>query len=114
MSSGMKTATLAVTGATIIDATGRAPVKDGVIVIDGGRIANIGGRETPVPGGARKIDARGKYVIPGLMNANVHLFGVLLSVERLARHLGNPDEIIVEAAQVALKNGLTTVFDTYG
>jgi imidazolonepropionase-like amidohydrolase len=105
---------LAVTGATVIDGNGGAPIKDGVIVIERSRITTVGGRGTPVPPDARKIDARGKFVIPGLMNANVHLFGVLLTLERLARHLVHPEEIIIEGAQVALKNGLTTVFDTWG
>jgi imidazolonepropionase-like amidohydrolase len=105
---------LAITGATVIDATGSAPIRDGVVVIEGGRIAAAGSADTPVPAGVHRIDARGKYVIPGLMNANVHLFSVSLSVERLARHMVDPDEVIVEAAQVALKNGMTTVFDTWG
>jgi imidazolonepropionase-like amidohydrolase len=109
-----ETPTLVIAGATVIDATGRAPIENCTLVLEAGRIAAIGGRDVPVPTGAKKIDARGKYVIPGFMNANVHLFGVLLSAERLARHLVNPDEIIVESAQIALKNGLTTVFDTYG
>jgi len=105
---------LAIVGATIIDATGRAPIENGVMLIEGRRIAAVGGRDLPIPDDARTIDAAGKYVIPGFMNANVHLFGIFASAERLARHLGNPDEIIVEAAQVALKTGQTTVFDTYG
>jgi imidazolonepropionase-like amidohydrolase len=106
--------TLAITGATIIDATGQPPIEDGIIVMNSGRFTAIGDRKTSIPPDSRKIDARGKYAIPGLMNANVHLFGVLLTLERLCRHLVNPDEIIVESAQVALKNGLTTVFDTWG
>ena len=47
------------------------------------------------------------------MDANVHLvYGV--SVEFLARYEGRFEELIAEAAQVGLANGLTTVFDSWG
>jgi imidazolonepropionase-like amidohydrolase len=105
--------TLAVSGATIVDGNGGTPVSDGVIVIEKGRIAAIGDRSTTVPAHGRVIDGTGKYVIPGLMDANVHLYWAM-SVERLARHMGHYEDIIAEAAQVALRGGLTTVFDTWG
>src|SRR5207247_1082079 len=103
---------IAISGATIIDGTGAAPVADGVIVIDGERIVAVGGRGTPIPDGAKRIDARGRYVIPGLMNANVHLSMGVLTAERAARHMHDIESVVIEAAQVALKYGLTTVFDT--
>jgi imidazolonepropionase-like amidohydrolase len=60
------------------------------------------------------VDVSGKYVIPGLIDANVHLLlhfdpDVLLRYEP-----GEYDELVLEAAQVALKAGLTTVCDTWG
>jgi imidazolonepropionase-like amidohydrolase len=108
---------LAITGATVIDATGRPPIDGGVILLDKGRIAKVGDRSTTIPAGFERIDARGKYAIPGLMNANVHLSSGILSIERTLRHMhneGEVEDIIVEAAQMALRNGLTTVFDTCG
>lgn len=114
MMKSSSTPPLAIVGATIIDATGGPAIENGTLITEDGRIAVIGGADVPIPAKATRIDARGKYVIPGLMNANVHLFGVFASADRLARHWPNPDELIVESAQVALKNGLTTVFDTYG
>jgi imidazolonepropionase-like amidohydrolase len=66
-----------------------------------------------IPSGAREISVTGKYVIPGLMDANVHLvYGA--SIEFMARYEGRFEDLIIEAAQVALKNGLTTVFDSWG
>lgn len=106
-------ATLAVVGATIIDGNGGAPIRDGTIVIEDGRIAAVGNWSLPIPTQAKKLLAKGKYVIPGLMDANVHLHWST-SLERLARHLGQYEQLIAEAAQIALKGGLTTVFDTYG
>lgn len=106
--------TLAVTGGTIIDATGRAPIADGVVLIRDGRIAAVGpAREVSVPAGAARIDARGRYVIPGLMDANLHLF-LNADLETLIKYEDRYDEIVLEAAQIALKTGQTTVFDTWG
>ena len=103
-----------ISGATIIDGTGGEPVRDGVIVVDGGRIAAIGPRNAvQVPAGARTIDATGKHVIPGLMDANVHLM-LGSSIEYIVRYEGRYEELIEEAAQIALRNGLTTVFDSWG
>ena len=105
---------LLVSGATIIDGVAQKPLQGRSIWIEEGRIKAIGARdELGVPPRAKVIDARGKYVIPGLMNANVHLFG-LQPLESIARYTGRYEELIAEAAQVALKSGLTTVFDTYG
>ena len=104
----------AITGATIIDGTGRDPVRDGVIVIRDGKIAAIGPKaSTAVPPGAQVINASGKHVIPGLMDANVHLM-LGSAIEFIVRYEGRYEDLIEEAAQVALKNGLTTVFDSWG
>lgn len=106
--------TLAVTGATVIDGTGNAPIADAVVLIADGRIAAVGpAREVAVPAGARRIDARGKFVIPGLMDANLHLF-LNADLETLIKYEDRYDEIVLEAAQIALKAGQTTVFDTWG
>lgn len=106
--------TIAVTGGTVIDATGRPPIADGVVLIKDGRITAVGPAATvTVPAGAQRIDAHGKFVIPGLMDANLHL-GLNIDVETLIRMEDRYDEIVLEGAQLALKSGMTTVFDTWG
>ena len=106
--------TVAVTGGTVIDGTGAAPVEDGVVVFANGRITAAGpASTTPVPAGATTIDAGGKYVIPGLIDGNLHLF-LNLDLETLILHEHRLHEIVLEAAQIALKTGQTTVFDTWG
>jgi imidazolonepropionase-like amidohydrolase len=105
---------LAVIGGTVIDATGRPPLEDTVVLVEAARISGIGkSGELAVPNGAQVIDAHGRFVIPGLMNANVHLFGDIRP-ESLAQHWGQYEDIVLEAAQIALKGGLTTVLDTWG
>jgi len=64
--------TTVLTGATLIDGTGKAPVPASVVVIEGDRIKAVGGKETPVPAGATVIDLSGKFLIPGLVDSHVH------------------------------------------
>ena len=111
---GAADGSLVITGGTLIDGTGAAPVRDAVIVIDNGRFVAAGRRsDVTVPAGAREINAPGKFIIPGLMDANVHLI-LGSSIEFIVRHEDRYEDLIEEAAQIALKNGLTTVFDSWG
>ena len=65
----------ALVGGTVVDGTGADSLADAVVVIDGARIAAVGPRRTTaVPDGARVIDARGKWIIPGLIDAHIHFF----------------------------------------
>ena len=52
-------------------------------------------------------------MIPGLMDANLHLY-LNGDLESLIRYEGRYHEIGLEGAQIALKTGQTTVFDTWG
>ena len=69
--------TYAIVGATLIDATGRAPVPDSVVLIRDGRIVAAGGRaEVPVAAGMPTVDGRGKTLLPGLWEMHTHASGV--------------------------------------
>lgn len=61
-----------ITGATLIDGTGRAAIPDSVIVIEGDKITTIGGRGTSYPINANVINAAGKFIIPGLVDSHTH------------------------------------------
>ena len=66
--------TVAFVGATIIDGTDAAPLKDGVIVVTDGRIQTVGPRsDVTLPQEAEVIDVAGKYIMPGLINAHGHV-----------------------------------------
>jgi len=71
-------ATVAIVGATLIHPQrdgAQARTADTTIVIEDNRIASIAPvKEAVVPNGATVIDARGKYVVPGLVDAHVHFF----------------------------------------
>jgi imidazolonepropionase-like amidohydrolase len=89
---------LALTHATVIDATGGPVLKDQTVVVIGGRIQTIGrSSEVKIPGGATLVDATGKFVVPGLWDAHVH-----------TRYQGIP------FLSLFLVNGITSVRDTAG
>ncbi|HET7209154.1 MAG TPA: amidohydrolase family protein [Terriglobales bacterium] len=58
---------------TVIDTETGKEATDQTVVISGGKIAEIGaGKDVAVPSGARIVDGRGKYLIPGLWDMHVH------------------------------------------
>jgi imidazolonepropionase-like amidohydrolase len=64
---------LAITGVTVIDATGAPARPDMTVVVTGDRITALGKPgEVGVPEGARVVDGKGKYLIPGLWDMHVH------------------------------------------
>ncbi len=62
----------AIRAGTLIDGTGAAPVRNAVIVIQGDRITAVGAN-VQVPAGATVIDLSGETVLPGFVDAHVHL-----------------------------------------
>jgi len=62
----------AITGATIFDGEG-ARIDNGTIVLADGRIQAVGGADTPIPEGATRIDAAGRFVTPGVIDIHSHL-----------------------------------------
>jgi len=69
---------IAIVGATVIHpelGLPRAVARDSTVIIDGNRIVRVGpAKSTPAPRGARLIDGKGKWVVPGLIDAHVHFF----------------------------------------
>lgn len=62
------------THATVIDGTGTGPQKDVTLVIENGRIREVGpSSKVPVPAGAAVVDLTGKFVVPGIINAHGHV-----------------------------------------
>jgi imidazolonepropionase-like amidohydrolase len=60
------------TGATIIDGTGKPAIAKATLVVRNGRIEAVG-PSVRAPAGAMLIDATGKTIIPGLVNAHGHV-----------------------------------------
>ncbi len=65
--------TTVITGGTLIDGTGRAPLKNAVVIIEANKFTAVGKRgKVRVPLGARTINAAGKFIIPGLFDSHIH------------------------------------------
>src|SRR5580692_326194 len=96
--------TLAIVHATVIDATGSPAQPDLTVIVADRRIVEIGGSASvSVPKNARVVDARGKFLIPGLWDMHVHeIFGAWIP----------EDEKVIPLLFVA--NGITGVRDMGG
>lgn len=110
-------AATAIVGATVIDGNGGVPLSNATIVIERGRITQIGPQtEVRVPRGSTVINAAGKHVTPGFVDTNVHMslsFGSRWR-ETNARYWDRNADLNLQAAQLHLKHGITTVRDSYG
>lgn len=83
-----------ITGATLIDGMTRASISNALIVIEGTRITQVASADSArLPSGAEVIDARGKFVIPGLADMHNHLgdgtFGPPSGVEDWPKNLAH-------------------------
>ena len=117
--SGQSQPAVAIVGATVIDGNGGSPQRDATLVVVGKRISAIGPRASvTVPPGAQVIDGSGKFVTPGFIDSNVHLshYGAASPerYETLVRYQHRQPEVVLEAAQLHLRRGVTTVRDSYG
>ncbi|MES2033721.1 MAG: amidohydrolase [Pseudomonadota bacterium] len=77
----------AIRGATVLTATGQQ-IDNGVVFFSGGKIASVGGPDTPIPADVAVIEAAGKWVTPGVIDAHSHL-GVYPSPSVPAKSDGN-------------------------
>lgn len=105
--------TTAIVGGTIVNLDGTKPLQDAVILVDGERITAIGSRsKVDIPAGTEIVDAKGKWLIPGMMNMHVHL-GLILPGKMQAQ-LAHETEAEVALrmaanAEQVLQAGVTTV-----
>src|SRR5712691_7815055 len=68
-------------GGTLIDGTGKAPVTDAVVVIEGTRIKTVGVKgKVSYPQNARVIKTDGRTILPGLVDGHIHLKDYMLTM----------------------------------
>ena len=64
---------IAITRVSVIDGDAPSPRIDQTVVIDGNRIVRVGASgSVAVPPGARIVDGRGKFLLPGFWDMHVH------------------------------------------
>jgi hypothetical protein len=99
---------------TVIDGTGQAPQSAMTVVTIGGRISAIGPAEKIVaPDAARRIDASGQFLIPGMIDLHLHLVGGgLFQASREPSDKRIPDFAAgTRALQGFLYYGFTSIYD---
>jgi imidazolonepropionase-like amidohydrolase len=86
------TQSVVIENGVLIDGNGGTPVAGSVVIVDGNKIAAVGTKgQVQYPRGAKVIDASGKYVLPGFIDAHVHYYNWL--------------------GELYLNHGITTVYD---
>ena len=109
------TGTVVLRAARLIDGTGAAPVRDGVVVVTDDRIVAAGpASSVQVPAGARVYDLGDATLLPGFIDAHVHLVGRTLgdpgADDAAVRDLDAFAPVIsVENARKTLMAGFTSV-----
>jgi imidazolonepropionase-like amidohydrolase len=102
------------TGA-LLDRPGQAPRGPSTIVVRGGRIEAVRDGHVPPIDGARLIDLKGQFVLPGLIDAHVHMFAdddkMRARLEVNNRDVEDALLIGVDNARRTLEAGFTTVRD---
>lgn len=122
----LESQTVAITGGRVLSATG-APIENGTVLIRDGRIVSVGANVV-VPADARRVNAAGKWVTPGLINAATQLGLVEVGAEAPTRDAAargqdniaaaftvweglNPASVLLAPAR---DEGITTVLVTPG
>jgi len=88
--SSAKTAPLVLTHASLIDGISAQPLRDAAVVVRDGHIESVTTGQVEIPGGATLLDLKGRWLLPGFVDAHAHLADL-------------------RAARAALASGVTTV-----
>lgn len=99
---------LAIAGARIYPSPDAAPIDDGVVVVQDGKISSIGTRSaTPIPRAAHVIDAHGAVLTAGFWNSHIHFM-----TPDLLNAAGAKAQTLQSGLDAMLTRwGFTTVFD---
>jgi imidazolonepropionase-like amidohydrolase len=105
---------LYLTGARLIDGTGGPPLVPAKVVIEQGRVTGIDTRDEGTPPGFAHIDLAGRTLMPGLVDAHVHVTAfdmprAMKGQEAIAP--GVKHHFIAAGLRRMLRMGITTVRD---
>jgi imidazolonepropionase-like amidohydrolase len=96
----------------VIDGLGHAPQPDMTVAVEGNRITTVTPSAIARNLKGKRIDGKGKYLIPGLMDVHIHLRGGVDLTGKLGDTPPPPNrQQGVEALASYLYSGVTTVFD---
>lgn len=102
---------LVIDSVTLIDGTGAAPLPDMTVVIDDGRFSQVlpAAMATDIKG--QRIDGKGKFLVPGLMDMHVHLKGGVEITPDNLRKADDDRKAGLKALHSYLYSGVTSIYD---
>ena len=99
----------------LLDRPGQKPRGNATIFIEKGKITDVRDGFAEPPSGARVLDLRGQFVLPGLIDMHVHLYneGDPLQARLEGQRRDYEDGVLIAArhARMTLEAGFTTVRD---
>lgn len=100
----------------LIDGRGGEPVADSTVIVEDGRIAAVGPEDDlEWPAEAEIVDAAGKTIMPGIIDAHAHMIAYEYDLEtRLTRPASLTVLKSIENLRLTLEAGVTTVRDAGG
>lgn len=104
----------AIVASSIIEGTGSKPIRDGVIIVNGDKIIDVGPIEdVQIPSSANRIDLGKRTIMPGMIDVHVHIRGI--RSYSASEGIVIPHDLkVLRAAEdcfTLLKAGFTTVRD---
>ncbi len=107
---------IAIVGGMLLDGHAAEPIHHSVVIFEDGRITAVGNRDnTPIPGNAVVIDAGGRTVMPGLIDAHIHIdligHGSYARLYKFMNGMERIEEFMTIAARQMLRAGVTTGLD---
>ena len=101
----------AIENVTVISPERQAPLLHATVVIADGRISQVG-RRLAITSNIKRIDGRGKFLIPGLIDSHVHVGDIpMLDDEALAAHPELAQAYRAQVPRSYLAFGFTTLVD---
>ena len=99
------------TGARLFDGTGDPVREPAAVLVSDGVIERVGHAGDAVPDGARVVDLEGRMLLPGLINAHVHVQGRVPEAEHGAEPIlgGTSAHFLQAALRDTLAMGVTTL-----
>jgi imidazolonepropionase-like amidohydrolase len=102
------------TNARVVDATGASPREAAAVLLEQGRIARVGAASDAAPEGATVVDLGGRTLLPGLIDAHVHVTAFdlpsqLKGEERVAPEVKH--HFVAAGLSAMLRMGITTLRD---
>jgi imidazolonepropionase-like amidohydrolase len=103
---------IALIGGTLIDGTGHSPVENTTVLIEGKKIKAVGPMDkVKVPEGAKKINVSGKWILPGFIDAHMHLTYPADDVQNITQTDSLATLRALHFMEMFLRCGITTVRD---